>query len=748
MTKSTAELLANGHPEGNVETEKIDTTLQESEERYRRLFEQSPIGIGLSTLDGSIIDSNKTMQAILGYSSEELKKINVANLYQKPEQRRLVLEETKRHGTLSNLSMRLKRKGEASFDALVSVSQVHTRGVILLQTTIQDMSQCRKIEETLRQSEDKYRNLFENARDTILMYDLKGTLSSVNRRAEDYGFRQDQLIGKNIFKFIPKKYRSRLIKELSDMARGNHTEGEIEIITPMGKISVEYRSNPLWEGDKIIGAQTILRDVTERKKAEELVRSSQERLRIIFEYAPDAYYLSDLKGNFVDGNRAAEQITGYNRSELIGKSFLTLKLLPRSEVQRALKLLSRNLLGKPTGPDEFVLNRKDDTQIHVEIRTFPVKIDHKNLVLGIARDVTERKKAEMARRESEEKFKSLFEGSPEAMAHVNLKFEILKINHRFTQLFGYTGQEAEGRNLDNLIVPSDKVDEAEELGKRAIEGHVYHDTMRKTKNGIQILVSLSVAPIVMNGLLTGYVAVFKDISLRKKAEEDLASMNEKLYVISGLTRHDARNRLSLVTTNAYLAKECLAGNDEAKSYLEKIEAAVNDVVGIFDFAKTYEMLGVEKPTYVGVEKAVNEAVALFPALKRVKVVNNCHGVAVLADSLLRQAFYNLIDDSLKYAQNLTQIRVYYERADNDRLKLIYEDNGVGIPFDKKPMLFQKGYTSGKGSGYGLFLIQKMMEIYGWTIREIGEPGRGARFVMDIPKLDNVGKELYRLDARE
>ena len=132
----------------------------------------------------------------------------------------------------------------------------------------------------------------------------------------------------------------------------------------------------------------------ERKKAVEELQSSEERLEILFEFAPDGYYLSDLRGNFIDGNKAAEKIVGYRREELIGKSFLKLKLLSPKQILKAAALLAKNLSGQPTGPDEFTLNRKDGSQISLGIRTFPVKIEGKTLVLGIARDITERKKAE------------------------------------------------------------------------------------------------------------------------------------------------------------------------------------------------------------------------------------------------------------------------------------------------------------------------------------------------------------------
>jgi len=129
------------------------------------------------------------------------------------------------------------------------------------------------------------------------------------------------------------------------------------------------------------------------------LRTSEERLQILFEHAPDAYYLNDLKGTFVDGNAAAERITGYMREELIGSNFLKLRLLSAGDLPRAASLLATNLLGRSTGPDEFTLARKDGTPVPVEIRTHPVRIGNRRLILGIARDVSARKKAEHELRE-------------------------------------------------------------------------------------------------------------------------------------------------------------------------------------------------------------------------------------------------------------------------------------------------------------------------------------------------------------
>jgi PAS domain S-box-containing protein/putative nucleotidyltransferase with HDIG domain len=121
---------------------------------------------------------------------------------------------------------------------------------------------------------------------------------------------------------------------------------------------------------------------------------SDDLLTVLFEQAPDAYYLSDTRGKFIGGNRAAEGLLGYRREELVGKNFLDLDILPRDQTAKALKLLALNVLRRSTGPDEFTLKRRDGSRVLVEIMTHPVKIKGRTVVLGIARDITERKKVQ------------------------------------------------------------------------------------------------------------------------------------------------------------------------------------------------------------------------------------------------------------------------------------------------------------------------------------------------------------------
>jgi len=236
-------------------------------------------------------------------------------------------------------------------------------------------------------------------------------------------------------------------------------------------------------------------------------------------------------------------------------------------------------------------------------------------------------------------------------------------------------------------------------------------------------------------------AMFLDITERKKAEEklvklmnELATVNEKLHMVGSVTRHDVRNKLSVVTGNLYLLRKRVANDDKMLEQLNQINGAVHQVERIFEFAKIYEQIGSEQLADMDVGKAVDEATSLFSDLKGVKVVNECRGLMVLADSLLRQLFYNLIDNSLKYGEKIKRIQIRSEQ-EGDVLRVVYEDDGVGIPGDMRSKLFQE--DGGKGSGYGLFMIKRICEAYGWIIQETSRQGEGAQFTITTPKINEV-----------
>ena len=612
----------------------------------------------------------------------------------------------------------------------------------------QDVTLTIQNEIALKNSEEQYKSYTENSPVAFFVVNSEGKYTQVNDAATKLLlYSKNEFLKMSIVDILFEKDISLGLKQFTALKETGKSRFETPLKRKDGEpVYVILNATLLPHGYMMAFCENI----TEHKRLNDEIKISEERLKLLFENAPDAYYLNDLKGNFLDGNKASEKMIGYKRNELIGNSFLSLNVLPRNQILKAAKLLALNAIGKPTGPDEFILNRKNGTQISVEIRTHPLKIQGKKLVLGSARDISERKKAEEAI-----KFQAnLLNHVGQAVIMVDNNRIIRFWNKIAEKLYGYSEEQALGHNVTELLGVASP-EEADEASKRLMAGESWStETFAKNKDGSVVPVILNRTPIFKeDGEFSGAASITTDITLQKSIEADLTfsleslscslekiqELNEKLRVVGGLTRHDVRNKLSAVTGYAYILKKKHADEADIVDGLVKMEQAVKDSMKIFDFAKMYEQIGGEELIYVNVEEKLKEASALFSG-PLPTIISECRGLNVLADSFLRQLFYNFIDNTRKYGKKTTTIRVYLEKADQDCLKLIYEDDGVGIPLEIKPSLFKEGFSTGGSTGFGLFLTKKMIDVYGWAIKENGEPGKGAKFVISIPKEKSFQKD--------
>jgi PAS domain S-box-containing protein len=373
----------------------------------------------------------------------------------------------------------------------------------------------------------------------------------------------------------------------------------------------------------------------------------------------------------------------------------------------------------------------------------------------LVKSAVARKRAEEKVKESEEKYQTTFESSLDALILVG-RNGFFDCNRAALKLFKCKSISDFKKKHPKDWAPTFQPDGAP--SKAVSDGHVkkafetskdHFFFVHQRSDGTTFPADVLLTTLKIRGE-TVLQATIRDITKQKEAEQQLkdhqeriALMNEKLLVVGSLTRHDVRNKLSVIPFYSFLLKKKYGNHADIVEMLNKIESSVKDSQRIFEFARMYEQLGVEKLVYIDVEKTVNEAFDLLSNLD-LEVINDCHGLELLADSFLRQLFYNFIDNTIKYGEKTTEIRVHFKKNE-DYVRLIYEDDGLGITFENKKHLFKQGFSTGGSSGFGLFLIKNMMDFYGWRIKEKGVPGIGAKFEITIPKLNKTKQSNYHIN---
>jgi len=479
----------------------------------------------------------------------------------------------------------------------------------------------------------------------------------------------------------------------------------------------------------------------------EKLRSNEERLNAIFEASKDAIIVVDTQGMVNYVNKAALELFDFESNILGAPLFSTIHQQYNMDQNKFSLALQTFFNNKDNSPNilEVPFKKCNGAERTVELSFSSFNDGNKTFGVAIVRDITKRKSVEIALADSEAKYRALVENADDAIILTDINGKTLFKNSAYFINLGFEEAEAVEAESFAKIHPDDlqsvraKSKELFHNGCSTFEYRIQH------RNGSWVHRHAR-STLIFNVANQPYavLSVIRDISDRIKAEEKIKEdaqrielMNEKLRVVGSLTRHDVANKLSTITGYSYLLKKRYAGHNDIVEALCKMERAVRDSTAIFEFAKRYEQLGAEKLTYLDVQKTVYGAIGLLSDIS-FKVIVSCQGLNLLADSFLHQLFYNLIDNTRKHGQKVTTVNLYLEQPSPDKLELIYEDDGVGISAENKYSIFKEGFSTAGSTGFGLFLIRKMMDVYGWAITEEGTAGKGARFVITIPKINNKG----------
>ncbi|MBN1223977.1 MAG: PAS domain S-box protein [Candidatus Aminicenantes bacterium] len=267
---------------------------------------------------------------------------------------------------------------------------------------------------------------------------------------------------------------------------------------------------------------------------------------VLLDNAPIGIYYSDFAGRFIYGNKKAEEIVGYKKEELIGKSFLKIDLLPRTEIKKAAKLLALNKLGKSSGPDEFILVRKDGSKRSVEITTTLITVNGKKTVLGMVQDVTDHRRIQSELIKSEELHRMLVENINEVIFRCNNEGTITYMSPTIESLSGYTSSEMIGQSFTKFIHPED-LPALMESFQRTITGQLEPFEYRVlSKSGEMFWVLSHSRPIFRKKKITGLQGTLTNITeLKEKGEQLKALLKEKELLIKEVY-HRVKNNMQLI----------------------------------------------------------------------------------------------------------------------------------------------------------------------------------------------------------
>ncbi len=509
-----------------------EAALQESKERYNALFERSLDLVYICDFEGYFIDANDATLNLLGYKKEEIRSLTFASLLseeQLPLAFKVAQEIRETGGQKGLVEFRLRSKNGEEVRVESIGSAIMSNGItVAIQAIARDISERKRAEEKLTRSEEKYRSIFENVQDVYFEVSIDGTILEVSPSIEIMSngqYHREDLVGKPMDDFYSVAGGRRALLALL-RERNSITDREIALKNRDGssvacsisaKILFDAQGVPL----KIVGSML---DISERKRAEKALSQSEERFKLLYEYAPIGMLLANRSGQILEVNPAAIRILASPSVEETKKiNLLTFPLLIKSGISAALKSCIET--GQASF-GEYLYTSKWEKTIYTHLRYVPICDDHHQVTLVhvIIEDVTERKRTEEALRLSEERYRHLFDASPDGIVVIGPDGCIMRANIAQARMYQYDSpDDLIGVHATQLVAMSSR-DYSAEILKRRLNGEyippVEYELARKdgtTFYGETSATSLRKA----DGTVSGYICVTRDISERKQAEDAL-----------------------------------------------------------------------------------------------------------------------------------------------------------------------------------------------------------------------------------
>ncbi|TDD97961.1 PAS domain S-box protein [Flavobacterium cellulosilyticum] len=622
-----------------------------------------------------------------------------------------------------------------------------------------DITDRKMAENILKENEENLQVIFDSISEAIYIVDKSGTFINVNKGTEKmYQYSRKELIGKSLLNFAAQSLndQSAIQSKMKSVCKtGNPEQFEFWAVRKNGVI---FPTEVVFDKCKYFGKEVLIataRDITKRKKAEDSLRKSEEKIKSIFNLANSGIVLTDIKGNFLEFNHKWLEMLGYTPEEM--KKLTNLNITHPNDIEKT-KLWGNKVYNAEI--ERYQIEKryitKDKSVFWGEESVSVIKDEHNKIIntVGIISDISERKY-------TQEKIKQLsqaVEQSPVTIIITNTSGEVEYANPKFYETTGYTVEEILGKNLTIIKTNHTSSDEYKQLWQTISSGNEWFGEFHnRKKDGTLYWESASISPIINSfGKITHYIAIKEDITERKRVEKQLIKAKEKaeesdrlkLAFLANMS-HEIRTPMNGILGFTELLKETQLDREVQQEYIGIIEKSgvrmlniINDIINISKIESGQVELSLS-------ETNINEQMLYIQTFFKPEAT--LKGITLIASKLLPlneaiiktdlEKIYailtNLVKNALKFTNSGTIEFGCFKKENN--LEFFVKDTGLGISKSQQKIIFERfrqandtTSRSHEGSGLGLAISKAYVKKLGGKIWLESEENKGSSFYFTIP----------------